>query len=121
MLDDETYRDSPTKMQDEAIFWLYIVLREEIFPMCSFESNTVMKSAFNFLFEKLDPMSFKILGTTPGDYFGSHFATLFYDINPEVFRSVFDLLLVFGSGSMRGTLVDLQDLPVNDDFPLCRT
>ena len=89
--------------------------------MCSFESNTVMKSAFDYLFEKLDPISFKILGTTPGDYFGNNFATLFYDFNPEVSRSVFDLLLVLGSGSMRETLVDLQDLPVNDDFPLCRT
>ena len=89
--------------------------------MCSFESNTVMKSAFDYLFEKLDPISFKILGTTPGDYFGNHYATLFYDFDPEVSRSVFDLLLVHGSGSMRGTLVDLQDLPVNYDFPLCRT
>ena len=80
-----------------------------------------MKSAFDFLFEKLDPPSYKILGSTPGDYFGNHFATLFYDFNPEISQSVLDLLLVLGSRSMRGALFDLQDLPVNGDYPLCRT
>ena len=106
---------------DTAIFFDYSDLREKILPRCTFESNTMMKAAFDFLFKKIDPKSYSILGSTPWDFFSNHFTTLFYEVDPKLALSLFLFLQSFGSSSMRGTFVDRQDLPVNRDFPLCRT
>ena len=59
--------------QDAMIFWFYTILREELLPMSYYssmiEAAMVTGSVFDFLFQKLDPESFKILGSTPSNVF----------------------------------------------------
>ena len=111
--------------RDELIFKFYKVLREDLLPMSYYssmiEAAMVTGSVFDFLFEKLDPESFKILGSTPSNVFQKHFTTLFSEFNSSVAYAVLDLIFAFGSGYMRGTSVSPHMTPVNRDYPLCRT
>lgn len=113
------------KEQDEYIFLFYRILREDLLPMSYYssmiEAAMVNGSVFDFLFERLDPESFKILGSTPSNVFQKHFTTLFCEFNSSVAYAVLDLIFAFGSGFMRGTSVSPHMTPVNRDYPLCRT
>lgn len=57
----------------DAIFWLYVTLREEILPVGYFnmmiEAAMITGEVFNFLFKSIDPISYEILGTIPGTVF----------------------------------------------------
>ena len=45
------------------------------------EAAFVMTTAYNYLFEVLDPISYEILGRAPGDVFQRHFLTLFCEFD----------------------------------------
>lgn len=57
----------------EAIFWLYVSLREELLPLSYYnnmmEAAIVMGDVFNSLFQTIDPKSYDILGNIPGTIF----------------------------------------------------
>jgi hypothetical protein len=107
------------------MFWLYVTVREELLPINYYnlmiESALMMGGVFNLLFSKLDPEMFKILGEIPGTVFTKHFTSLFCEFeNSKLAMTVLDLIFTFGSGFMRGTMVEPME-PISDDYPLCRT
>jgi len=57
----------------EAIFWLYVTVREELLPVGYFnmmiEAAIVTGEVFNFIFKSIDPESYGILGNIPGTVF----------------------------------------------------
>ena len=90
----------------DSIFWLYTTVREELLPLSYYNNMIecmVMSDVFNWLFEKLDPIAYSILGVIPGHVFQKHFTGLFAEVENKLALAIFDLLFVFGSGSMRGT------------------
>ena len=91
----------------DAIFWLYVTIREEILPLSYYNNMIeamVMGDIFNWLFQKLDPQNYEILGHIPGTVFQKHFTGLFAEMEDKLALAIFDMLFVFGSGCMRGTL-----------------
>jgi hypothetical protein len=53
--------------------------------------------------------------------FTRHFTSLFCEFEDSALAmAVLDLIFTFGSGFMRGTMVELME-PISDDYPLCRT
>ena len=62
-----------TSANDKLIFWLYVAVREDLLPMSYYTNMTeaamVMSATFDFLFEHLDPLSFKVLKNTPSNVF----------------------------------------------------
>jgi hypothetical protein len=80
-----------------------------------------MGGVFTFLFSKLDPEMYQILGEIPGTVFTRHFTSLFCEFDDSrLAMAVLDLIFTFGSGFMRGTTVEPME-PISDDYPLCRT
>lgn len=57
----------------DAIFWLYVTVREELLPVGYFnmmiEAAIVTGEVFNFIFKSIDPQSYEILGNIPGTVF----------------------------------------------------
>jgi hypothetical protein len=107
------------------MFWLYVTVREELLPINYYnlmiESALVMGGVFTFLFSKLDPEMYQILGEIPGTVFTRHFTSLFCEFDDSrLAMAVLDLIFTFGSGFMRGTTVEPME-PISDDYPLCRT
>ena len=103
-----------------------MAVREDLLPMSYYTNMTeaamVMSSAFDFLFEIIDPQSFKALKNTPSNVFQKHFTTLFTEFCDPVAYAVLDLVFAFGSGFMRGATAQLPpSTAVNRDFPLSRT
>ncbi len=68
------------------------------------EAAMVMGDVFNFLFQQLDPLNHEILGIVPATVFQKHFTTLFAEFDDSIAFAVLDLIFVFGSGCLRGTL-----------------
>jgi hypothetical protein len=107
------------------MFWLYVTVREELLPINYYnlmiESALVMGGVFTFLFSKLDPEMYQILGEIPGTVFTRHFTSLFCEFDDSrLAMAVLDLIFTFGSGFMRGTSVEPME-PISDEYPLCRT
>lgn len=102
-----------------------MTIREELLPINYYnlmiESALVMGNTFTFLFSKLDPEMHQILGDIPGTVFTRHFTSLFCEFEDSALAmAVLDLIFTFGSGFMRGTMVELME-PISDEYPLCRT
>lgn len=58
--------------KSDAIFWLYVTIREELLPVSYYNNMIeamVLGDVFNWLFEKLDPQNYKTLGQIPGTVF----------------------------------------------------
>lgn len=113
-----------SEIADEYIFWLYVSVREVLLPLGYFnmliEAALVNTSVFNYLFKKLDPNNYEILGEIPGCVFQRHFCSLFTETHDSLAYAVLDLIFSFGSGCMRGTVVEGES-PISDQHPLCRT
>lgn len=109
---------------EDAIFWLYVAIREELLPLSYYnnmiEAAIVMGDVFNWMFEKIDKQSYEIFGQIPGTVFQKHFTTLFAEMEDKLALAIMDLIYVFGSGCMRGTLAQGME-PVTEEYPLCRT
>ena len=73
-------------MPDEAAFWLYASVMEEILPI-GFSSQVVeplvLSKIFNNIFEILDPHAFEILGDIPSALFVKYFVCLFAEYPNE--------------------------------------
>lgn len=80
------YGSSEYELPDEAAFWLYASVMEEILPI-GFSSQVVeplvLSKIFNKLFEILDPHAFEILGDIPSALFIKYFVCLFAEYPNE--------------------------------------
>ena len=99
------------------MFWLFVTVKEELLPINYYnlmiESGVVMGAVFSFLFSKLDPQNWQILGEIPGAVFMRHFMGLFCEFENGLAIAVLDLIFSFGSGCMRGTMAEPME-PVSD-------
>lgn len=107
----------------EYIFWAYTSLREDVLPINFFSQliePDVLSKTFNFIFEHIDPETFKILGNIPSLVFIRHFVNLFTEFpNISISAAIIDMLFAFGSGTTTGTVTD--PVTPSNDSNLCRS
>ena len=107
----------------EYIFWAYTSLREDVLPINFFSQliePDVLSKTFNFIFEQIDPETFKILGNIPSLVFIRHFVNLFTEFpNISISAAIIDMLFAFGSGTTTGTVTD--PVTPSNDSNLCRS
>lgn len=100
--------NSQLQNKDEIVFWLFVTLRESILSIDYYSQviePDVLSKTFNYIFEKIDPEMYALLGETPSLVFLKHFCNLFTDFNsPDVSKAILDVLFCYGSGFMTATL-----------------
>lgn len=101
---------SQSSNYDEALFWLYTALREDILPINYFNQYLeadVLSKTFDFIFKHIDPEMSAIFGDIPRLVFIRHFINLFTEFpNPCIQYAVLDMLFAFGSGYTTSTSTD---------------